>query len=135
MALPVRTNRSDDLSGDTGAGDGEGVAALAALESDGFAEGLAEKFRGQAAGEGCGSDDGAGAEEEGVAEAVDDLLDVMGDQDERRGAGLGGEASEELEEMFAGDGVESGAGFIEDQESGIGHQGAADEDALAFALG
>ena len=108
---------------------------MAALESDGFAEGLAEEFRGQAAGERSGSDDGAGAEKKAVAEAIDDFLDVMGDEHERRGARLGGETSEELEEMFAGDGIESGAGFVEDQESGIGHQGAADEDPLAFALG
>ncbi len=37
--------------------------------------------------------------------------------------------------MFAGDGVEAGAGFIEDEELGFGHEGAADEDALSFALG
>ncbi len=40
-----------------------------------------------------------------------------------------------MEEVFAGDGVEAGAGFIEDEELGFGHQCAADEDALAFALG
>ena len=37
--------------------------------------------------------------------------------------------------MFAGDGVEAGAGFVEDKEFGAGHQRAANEDALAFALG
>ena len=40
-----------------------------------------------------------------------------------------------MEEVFAGNGVESGAGFIEDEEFGFGHERATDENALAFALG
>ena len=40
-----------------------------------------------------------------------------------------------MEEMLAGDGVEPGAGFVEDEELGLGHQCAADEYSLAFALG
>ena len=59
----------------------------------------------------------------------------MGDEDEGRGAGLAGEAVEELEEVFAGNGIEAGAGFVEDEQLGFCHQGAADENALAFALG
>ena len=37
--------------------------------------------------------------------------------------------------MLAGDGVEASTGFVEDEEFRFGHQCAADEDALAFALG
>ena len=39
----------------------------------------------------------------------------MGDEDEGRGVGLAGEAVEELEEVFAGNGIEAGAGFVEDE--------------------
>ncbi len=64
-----------------------------------------------------------------------DFLDVMGDEDEGGGVGALAEALEELEEMFAGGGVEAGAGFIENQQSWPGHERAANEHALAFALG
>jgi len=37
--------------------------------------------------------------------------------------------------VFAGNGIEAGAGFVEDEQLGFCHQGAADENALAFALG
>ena len=37
--------------------------------------------------------------------------------------------------MLAGDGIEAGAGFVENEELGTGHEGASDEGALAFALG
>ena len=39
------------------------------------------------------------------------------------------------QEVLAGDGVESGARLVEDHELRRGHQGSANEDALAFALG
>ena len=37
--------------------------------------------------------------------------------------------------MFAGNGIQTGTGLIENQEFGPSHECAADEDALPFALG
>jgi hypothetical protein len=62
-----------------------------------------------------------------------DFLDVVGDKDDG-GGWAGGESGDELEEPGAGYGVETGTGFVEDEEVGLGDEGAGDEDALAFAL-
>ena len=70
-----------------------------------------------------------------MGERGHDFLDMMGDKNEGGGFRLAAEAVEELEKLFAGNGVEAGAGFVEDEEFRFGHQGAADENALAFALG
>ena len=73
-----------------------------------------------------------------MREGGDDLLHVM--RDEEQGGGIfprdlpRGEALKEGEEMFARDGVEAGAGFVEDEHGGLRHERAGDEDALAFAL-
>jgi len=83
----------------------------------------------------AGGEDLAGFQKQGVGEDGHDFLDVMGDEDEGGGAGSLAEALEELEEMFAGGGVEAGAGFVENQQAGPGHERASNEDALAFALG
>ncbi len=74
-------------------------------------------------------------EHEYVREHRDDLLDVMGDEDHRGRAAGASEAAQELQEVLAGDGVKSGARLVEDHELRRGHQGSANEDALAFALG
>ena len=63
-----------------------------------------------------------------------DFLHVMGHQHEGRGVSLSAQPIEELEEMFAGHGVETGARFVENQHRRIGHQRAPDQHALAFAL-
>ena len=39
-----------------------------------------------------------------------------------------------MEVMLAGDGVEPGARFVEDENLEFGHEGAADEDFLFFSL-
>jgi len=83
----------------------------------------------------AGGEEAAGAEEEGVGEKGDDFFDVMGDEEEGGGAAFRAEAVEEGEEVFAGEGIEAGARFVEDEEGRAGHEGAGDEDALAFALG
>lgn len=44
------------------------------------------------------------------------------------------ERGEGGEEGFAGEEVEAGGGFVEEQEGGIGHEGAGNADALTFAL-
>ena len=64
----------------------------------------------------------------------DNLLHMMRDEDQRRPALLGGEPSEGPKETFAGDGIKSGARFVEDQHPGIRHEGAGDEHLLALAL-
>ena len=50
-----------------------------------------------------------------VGEGRHNFFNMMGDEDEGRGVGLAGEAVEELEEVFAGNGIEAGAGFVEDE--------------------
>ena len=70
-----------------------------------------------------------------MCEGRHDFLDVMSDKDEGRGFGLAGEAVEKLKEMFAGDRIEASARFVEDEQPRSGHEGATDEDALAFTLG
>lgn len=72
---------------------------------------------------------------EGVGESGGDFLDVMGDEDEGGATGCPAQVFDELKKVFAGDRVKSGAGFVEDEELGAGHEGAGDEDPLPFALG
>ncbi len=69
-----------------------------------------------------------------MREGGHNFFDVMGDEDEGGSIGLAAEAVEELEKLFAGNGVEAGARFVEDEEFRIGHQGAANENALSFTL-
>src|SRR5258708_2104575 len=63
------------------------------------------------------------------------LLHMMRDQHERGSVLLAAKALEELQEMLARGGIESGARLIEDEQPWFGHERAADEHALAFALG
>src|SRR5260221_8660400 len=118
-----------------GGGDGEGVAAGGFLQLDG---------RGKRTGQERGGEDGtffaggeglAGFQKQGVGEEGHDFRDVMGDEDEGGRVRPAAEALEELEKMLARGGVEAGAGFVENQEARPGHERAANEHALAFALG
>ena len=59
---------------------------------------------------------------------------MMGDQHKRRRIFLLAQALDELEEMFAGRRVQTGAGFIQNQQTRMRHERTADEHALAFAL-
>ena len=115
--------------------DFEFVSLSALVKLDGCAEGGGEVFRGEDGFPGAGGEGASGAEEERVGEEGDDFLDMVGDEDEGGGVALFREEAEEVEKVFAGDGVESGARFIEEEEAQTGHEGTADEDALAFALG
>src|SRR5208282_4312378 len=58
----------------------------------------------------------------------------MSNEHHRRCAADSGEAAEELQEMLARDGVESGAGLVEDHEARRRHQRASDQHALALPL-
>jgi hypothetical protein len=104
---------------------GEGQWCIESLREIGGGEGM---------GDGAGGGDATRSEDQGVTEGGDDFLHMMGDQDEG-GVGVPSELGEELQELFAGHRIEPGAGFVEDEEIGLGHEGAGDEDALAFALG
>ena len=127
--------RSCDALPLSGLGDGEGVAVAAVGEAQGGVEGGCETGGGEDAFVCPGGEEAAGVEEEGVGEEGDDFLDVVGDEDEGGGAAFRAEALEEGEEVFAGEGIEAGAGFVEDEEGRARHECAGDEDALAFALG
>ena len=70
-----------------------------------------------------------------MGEAGHDLLDMVGDEHERGSARRGGEALDEVEEQFTRDGIQPGAGLVEDEQARAGHEGPGDEDALPFALG
>jgi hypothetical protein len=58
-----------------------------------------------------------------------DFLDVMRDQEHRRGLRGAGESSRNWREMLARHGVEARAGFIENEQAGPADQGTCDEDA------
>ena len=50
-----------------------------------------------------------------MGEGGHNFFDVMSDEDEGRGVGLPGKPVEELKEVFAGNGIEASAGFVEDE--------------------
>ena len=99
------------------------------------AEESAEVARVEHLGDGPAAFRASFAQHQDMGEGGHDFLDVMGDEDERGRAGLDGEVFEEMEEILAGDRVESGAGLVENQEARAGHEGAGDGDRRALALG
>jgi len=82
----------------------------------------------------AGRDDTTGAQQERVSEDRHDLLDVMRDKNQRGRAALRSEAFKKGEELLAGDRIETGARFIEDEQAGPCHQRTGDENALTFPL-
>ena len=73
-----------------------------------------------------GGDDLARPQDQGVREAGRDLLDVVGDQDDRRGPVGSGEPREIAQQRLPGAEVEAGGRLVEQQQVGIGHQRAGD---------
>src|ERR1700679_2871735 len=63
-----------------------------------------------------------------------DFINMMRDEDECWSSLAAAEFLEELQEVFAGDGIEPGARFVEYQQRRSCHQGASDEHALALSL-
>ncbi len=59
----------------------------------------------------------------------------MRDENERGSIFATGEFPEELQEIFAGDGIEAGARLVENEQARARHESAGDEDALTLALG
>ena len=68
----------------------------------------------------------ASAEQKRVSKGGHVFLDVVGHENEGGRAGARAEPLEEGEEMFAGHRIESGAGFIENEQARFRHEGAAD---------
>ena len=96
---------------------------------------MAEVFTGEDFFFGAGGEDFAFVEEEDVGEGVCDFLNVMGDEDVIGGVFSGGGPFEEVEEMNSGNRIETGAGFVENEELDAGHEGSTNEYFLFFALG
>ncbi len=69
-----------------------------------------------------------------MRESEGNLLDVMGDHHEHGCLRGSGQDLEAQQQVFAGTEVEATGGLVEEEELGVGHEGAADEDALAFTL-
>src|SRR5690606_37995393 len=72
--------------------------------------------------------------EQRVAEAGRDLLDVVGDEDDDRGAAVPGELGERRHELLPAAEVEAGGGFVEEEQLRVGHERAGDLHPLALAL-
>ena len=81
-----------------------------------------------------GGDDTAVAHQHGVGEAGRDLLDVVGDQHQRRRVRVGGELGEPGDDVNRPPRSSPAAGSSSSISSGIGHQGAGDLHPLALAL-
>ena len=100
-------------------------SSIAAAEAERSGESLREIFAREDFLRGAGGGDAAFAQQQRVREGGDDLLHVM--RDEEQGGGIfpsdlaRGEALEEGEEVFARDGVEAGAGFVEDEHLSLIH--------------
>jgi len=69
-----------------------------------------------------------------VSEASSDLLDVMGDQHEGGTLGVLNHFFHRSEKIGARNRIESGTGFVENEDLGFGGERPGDENALAFAL-
>ena len=67
--------------------------------------------------------------------ALRDLLDVMGDQHDRGRVGVGGQVGQPGHQLLAAAEVESGGGFVEQQQLGVGHHRPRDQHPLALAFG
>ena len=76
----------------------------------------------------------SGGQQQGVGDAGRDLLDMMGDEDGRRGVGAGAQLVERGHQPLAPAEVEAGARLVEQQQFRVGHHGAGDLDAFALTL-
>ena len=95
----------------------EGEASVAVLEAHGFGKDPGEVGGGEHLPAGPGGEGASAAEQQGMGESRGDFLDVVGDEDEAGSGRVAGEGVDEGEEAFAGDRVEAGAGFVEDEEA------------------
>jgi hypothetical protein len=113
--------------------DAELVTVASTPERHLVIEGVAKSFGRQSLFGRPRRDHAAPAKEQGVGEGGHDLLDVVSDQDQSRSR-RAGQMSDAFEQTLAGDGIEPGAGLVEQEQVGVGHQRACDEHPLALAL-
>ena len=113
----------------------EGIAALAAAQSERRAKGGGESGGRERGGTGAGGDHAAGTEQERVGEAGQNFFDVVRDQDEGGAVFPAGECLQKAEKLFTGDGIQAGARLVENEQPRASHESAGDEDTLALALG
>ncbi len=69
-----------------------------------------------------------------MAESARNLLDVVGDENDRRGVRICGQVLEPRHQFFATAEVESGRRLVEQQQLRVGHQGTCDQHPLALAF-
>src|SRR5690606_9867839 len=74
------------------------------------------------------------AQEQPVGEALGDLLDVVGDEDDDGRAAVGGELPEGGHELLAAPEVQARGRLVEEEQLGVGHEGSRDLDAAALPL-
>ncbi len=111
------------------------VARAIAAHGDFGSENLSEQFGGKPLRLGAAVSDLSIADGEKMGELRQDFLDMMGHKDESGGVFASSQSAEIEQKALASHGVESGAGFVEDEEFGLRHERTGDEHALAFALG
>src|SRR5271163_563671 len=99
-----------------------------------LAERRGQIVSGQHVGQQTCRDDLSLGQQHAVAETGRNLLDVMGDQDQRRGVGIGGQIGQPRYQLLAPAQVETGRGFVEQQQLRVGHQRPCDEDPLALTF-
>ena len=96
-------------------------------------EEVAEGGGGEEGGFGAVGVDSAGLHQDDAVDLGDDVGDVVGDEEDS--GSLAGEGAEELAEVLLGGEVEGVGGFVEEEHSGGGNEGAAYHDAALFAGG
>ena len=77
-------------------------------------------------------DDASAGEQERVVEARRDLLEMMDDEDDRRRSAAGRQPGDGRDQVLATGDVEARVWLVEDEQVGVGHQGAGDERPLPF---
>ena len=75
----------------------------------------------------------AGAHQHGVGQRRRDVLDVVGDDDERGSGGVGGEVVEGLDELFASGQIEARRRLVEQHDGRLVHQRAGEQHAAALS--
>ena len=81
-----------------------------------------------------GSVDATVFEQEAVSDGWQYFFDVMRDHDEGGGLRFRSEGLHPWQVMFTSDGIQPGAGFIEDKDGKFSHQCTANENFLLFTL-
>ena len=109
--------------------------AVASLHHHGHTEGGGDRLPGEDVGHRPRSDQRRPAQQGEMGHPGRDLLQVVGDQHQRRDGQVGGQVGQMGQQPLPGPEVEPGHGFVHQQQFGVGHQGPGQQDLLALALG